>query len=140
METVNELLKATKEEIAESKKVLESLVNDVMALTTILDPQLMGQIRKIRDSRMAIVREVHDALQAMQDIRKFLGDPAYQADIERLQGLVSVCKGLMDLKASGVLDAVLESALGIALRRDKIREGQSAQMRPEHFDQKGAGI
>lgn len=123
MEQTNELLKATNSEVQESKKILESLANDVRALADVIGPALLQQVKALRDSRMAVVREVHETLTAMRDIRSFFLESAYETEMQRLERFVTVCREIQALKENGVFDAVCDSALRLAVRQGASDEG-----------------
>jgi hypothetical protein len=115
MEDVTGLLKASKEEIVESKRVLEGLKNDVDALYDAIAPSLLKQIKEIRASRMNVVSEVREALTAMRDLRKFFLEKDYEVEMARLERFVRLCKEIQALKQSGIFDAVCDSALHLAV-------------------------
>ncbi len=119
MEQANELLKATNEEVTESKKVLQKLANEVRAVADQVNPMLIAQIQTLRQNRMATVREIQDTLAAMREIRKFFIESEHSKEMERLKEFVALCKDIAELKTSGVLDCIMDSIISLALKEEK---------------------
>lgn len=116
MEDVNNLIHAVNDEAAESKTILQNLKNDVSELSDIIQPQLYKMAHDLRASRMAVVTEIRDSLAAMREVRKFFLESDYVTEIDRLERFVRLCREFQALKAAGVLDAVLESAIRLAIK------------------------
>lgn len=116
METTGNMLKAINIEVEESKKILESLANEIHALSIIVGPALLNQAKELRSARMVVVNEVRDSLSSLRDVRKFFLESDYKIEIERLEKFVKVCKEIEELKKSGVFDAVCDSALRLAIQ------------------------
>jgi hypothetical protein len=119
METVTTLIDVANAEATKSKEILQGLANDVTALHDIIGPALINQIKELRSSRMAVVAEVRDSLAAMKEIRTFFLESTYEVEVARLERLVALCKEVKALKDSGVFDAVLDSALRLAVGESK---------------------
>jgi hypothetical protein len=116
MEETTQLLQDANNELAESKKILQDLVNECKALTDTVRPHLAKQISEVRTSRMTIVREVQQSLSALKDVRKFFLDSDYGEEMARLENFVGVCEQLRALKDDGTLDAVGDLAIRLALK------------------------
>lgn len=125
MEDIAEIVRAITREMEQSKTELQSLANDVNALADVINPKLLDHIRKIRESRMTVIREVHESLTALRDLRKFFLEADYDKEVSRLERLVSLCKDLQVLKREGTLDAVLDSAIHLACQGDNLHERKS---------------
>lgn len=116
MEQAKELLDAVNDEVEESKHILQTLANEVCAVRDIVNPALAQQIAELRDHRMVIVREVRDSLTALRDVRDFFLGKDYTTEMERLERFVRLCREIQTLKADGVFDAVVESALRLSVK------------------------
>ena len=116
MEQTKAMLEAANAEVEESRKVLDDLVERVRDLRKELDPELAGAIVQLREQRMAVVREVRDSLTALRDLRAFFLEDAYELEVTRLERFVRLCREIQALKAEGVFDAVVDSALRLAVR------------------------
>ena len=116
MEKVENLLRTVNEEVRESKKILESLSNEITAVSGDVKPKLLNMIKEIRDNRMATVSEIHQTLLALKDIRKFFLESEYKEEMERLERFVNVCKEIQKLKTDGTFDAVCDSALKLSVK------------------------
>jgi hypothetical protein len=119
MENSNELSTALVSETKTSKEELEKLANQVTALGNIIVPQLMKLIQEVRDSRQAMVSELKQMLSSLQGVREFFLDSDYEIEMARLERFVTVCKDIQRLKAEGVFDAVVDSAVRLAVKEDK---------------------
>ena len=117
MEHAGQLLEAINKEVETSKKTLETLANDVKAVAHIVNPALLKQATDIRDARMTVVREVRESLSALREIRSFFSEADYDKEMERLERLVAVCREFKAMKDLGVLDAVCEAALRLAVAK-----------------------
>ncbi len=116
MEQVVALIKSINEEAAESKARLEEIANEVQALSDVIQPALMEHIKQIRAARMTAISEINQSLTLLRDLRCFFLESDYKAEMERLERFVSLCKELKALKDSGVLDAVADVAIKLAIR------------------------
>ena len=112
---VDKMLETTNKEMETAKRVLQELANEVTALADIVQPALEKQIASLRSARMATVNEIQ-SLTAMRDIRKFFLEADYAVEMERLERFVRLCRDLQELKASGVFDAVCDTALRLAIK------------------------
>jgi hypothetical protein len=108
IETINDA-------VAESKKTLATLADEVRELSDAIEPELLGAIKRIREARMSAVAEVRDALVALRDIRKFFLDNDYQTEIDRLRAFVNLCNELDNLRKQGVLDAVSDTIIKLSV-------------------------
>lgn len=111
-----DLLKSTNDEVEGSKKILQTLSNEIGALSDFIQPQLMKHVSDLRSARMSVTTEINESLKALREIRKFFIEDDYKVEMERLQRFVDVCKELKALKESGVLDAVCDSAIRLAVK------------------------
>jgi len=116
MEQELNMLKAVNAEIAESKKIMQQLHDEVRAIGDIVGPQLLKQIEALRAARMAAVTEVQKSLSALRDVRNFFLESTYEVEITRLERLVRLCREVQALKQAGVFDAICESALNLAVK------------------------
>jgi len=111
MERNAELIKAVNVEVTESKKMLKTALNEIMAVDDLLQPKLLEMIRRCRESRMAALTEVRGILSELKDVRKFFLDAEHTDEIERLERFVKVCLQLKALKEDGTLDALADTML-----------------------------
>lgn len=118
MEETHELVAAATDEAAKSREVLEQLKNDVVALSDVIHPQLIETATKLRSARMTVVSEVNASLSAMRDVRKFFIEHDYEVEIARLERFIALCRELMALKEAGVLDAVADTTLRLAVKEE----------------------
>jgi hypothetical protein len=107
-------------EVIKSKDTLEKLVNDMGAVFEILAPKLIDQVKRMREHRMAVVREVQESLSALRDIRKFFLDADYEREMERLERFIRACREIEALKASGTLDAVCDTLIKLMLKGESV--------------------
>jgi len=116
MERTEELLKMVNEEIAESKKILQKLSNEVRVAFEAVHPTLIDQIKELRETRMTMVREIQAMLDPLRDIRKFFFSESHEQEMKELQKFITLCQELSALKQSGVLDAILDSVIRLSIK------------------------
>jgi hypothetical protein len=116
VEDVTQLVQEANEQLKKSQEDLEKLVNQVRGLTDIVAPQLAQHIKELREARMSMLAETRQMLEALHDVRKFFLESSYESEMNRLQQFIAVCKELRALKQDGTLDAVLDSAIRLALK------------------------
>lgn len=119
MAEADQLLKAVRDEVEESKKTLQSLSNEVSAVYDSVAPALLQQAQALRSARMTIVGELHDSLTVLRDVRRFFLESDYATEMERLERFIRVCKEIQALQQAGVFEAVCESALRLAVKEGK---------------------
>jgi len=119
MEADADLMASLTAELKESKKTLETLFNDLTALHDQIQPKLSEQIKRVRESRMTVVREMTETLVCLRDVRKFFLEADYKTEIERLERFVRLLRDLQGLKTEGVLDAVADSMMRLMLRQEE---------------------
>ncbi len=124
METNNELLRELTEEVARSSETLRKLADEVIAMGHVVGPELHRQVTELRDSRMAVVREVRESLTALRDLRAFFLESTYETEIGRLERLVALCRELEQVRATGVFDAVCDAALRLAAPAQKAPDSE----------------
>lgn len=126
MEDMAKLLKEVNSEVQESKKILQNLANEVRAVSDIVGPVLVNQVKELRSSRMAAVSEINQSLKALQDIRTFFLESDYEKEMTRLKEFVGICQDLRMLKQDGTLDLLCETVIRLALKEesDAKRTGQ----------------
>jgi len=118
METTLGLTQAATEQAKAARKELETTANQVTELVGVVHPKMLEAIRQLRDSRMAMVREVHESLSALKDIRQFFLEDRHAEQISRLREFVAVCQALAQLKDSGVLDAVVDTVIRLSVQEN----------------------
>ena len=119
MEETAKLLAALTSEVEERKKTLQNLVNDINAISDVLQPALVALIRRMRDNRMAAVAEANSILSQMRDLRKFFLESDYEKEMVRLDRFVSLCHELKKLKDDGTLDQVADTMLNLAVQEQR---------------------
>lgn len=116
MEQTAQIIDVANASARESKKILEQLKDDVASLADVIQPQMTAHVEKLRTHRMAVVSELSLSLGAMREVRKFFLESDYATEIDRLERFVSVCRELQALKETGVLDAVADIAIRLAIQ------------------------
>lgn len=116
MGDIDKMLAETNQQMETSKKLLQELANEVTALAEVVQPALEKQIAALRSARMATVNEIQQTLVALRDIRKFFLEDDYQKELERLRDFVELCQLLKELKEAGVLDAVADTMIRLAIK------------------------
>ena len=111
------LLKAVAAELEQAREAYQSLSNEVQAVGGIIRARLFEQTQELRSARMTAVSETQLALTALRDVRTFFLESDYELEITRLERFVVLCRELMELKQQGVLDAVCDSALRLAVSK-----------------------
>lgn len=119
MEDIKNELEVINREVLESKKILENLSNEIRAVSDIVEPALLKQIKDIREHRMSLISELKNCLNMLQDVRKFFLDSDYKIEMERLERFIGVCKEIQILKQEGVFDDICNSAIRMAIREEK---------------------
>lgn len=120
MEKTDQLLKDTNTEVLESKKILQDLANEIRALSDVVNPSLMEQIKNIRQARMTVVSEIRESLSALREIRAFFLESNYETEMQRLERFVRLCREIQALKSEGVFDAVCDTAIRMALKEESL--------------------
>lgn len=110
------LLTALNKELTESKAILQNLANEIRAVQDIVGPALMAHAQQLRSARMTVVSELQTSLVALREVRKFFLESDYADEMDRLERFVRVCKEVQVLKQSGVFDAVVDSAIRLAVQ------------------------
>ncbi len=123
MELTNEELKMVNGQVTESKKILQSLYNEVRTVHDQIQPELTKQIMEIRNARMAIVSEIQAMLTMLKDIRKFFLESDYEKEVGRLKEFIRVCEELEGLKKRGVLDAIGDTVIKLSLKESEVSGG-----------------
>jgi hypothetical protein len=116
MESTEFGLKAITGEVKSALETLSEVSNEIGALSDVVAPKLQQQIRDIREHKMTIVRELREVLVTLREVRKFFLESDYETEVARLERFVRLCRELEALKAAGVLDAVCDSAIRLALK------------------------
>lgn len=119
MENIDEVLRSTKKEIEESKQIVQALANDVHDVCDVIEPILVSLSQRLRSARMNMVEEVRQSMTALREVRKFFLDSDYATEMERIDRFVATCKQLKELKDTGVLDAVADTAIRMAIKETK---------------------
>lgn len=118
MEINKDLLAALNDEVRESRTILEDLANQVIAVNEAVEPALIGHIKRIREARMTAISEIHQSLAALKEVRKFFFESDYGVEMARLKEFVALCKELQELKKTGILDAVSDIAIRLAIKEE----------------------
>ena len=118
MEDTVSLIHAILEEAKESKETMEELYNKATSILDEINPALLKQAKELRSTRMTMVSEISQSLTALKDIRKFFLESDYQHEMERLERFVKICHELKELKQEGVLDAISDIAIRLAIKEE----------------------
>lgn len=119
MEDAKNMLHAVDDEVKESLKILEDLSNQCMTVAAVVGPRLQKQITDLRDHRMALVSELRQCLNMMQDVRKFFFEADYEKEMERLERFIKACKDMKQLREDGTLDAICDASIRLAVQEKK---------------------
>lgn len=109
------LLKETVEEMKSAKEELEQLKNQVTNLYATTLPELEEHLLRFRGVRMAVGQEMTLALTCLRDVRRFFMEREHTEEIQRLERFAALCRELLELKKSGALDAICDSALKLEM-------------------------
>ncbi|MCP4201820.1 MAG: hypothetical protein GY769_07800 [bacterium] len=134
MEQNEKMLEAVTKEATEAREFMERAYNQVRTLSEEVRPLLMEQAKEIRAARMTVTSELGQALQVLKDVRKFFLEKDYTTEMERLQRFVELCWEFQDLKQQGVLDAMCDAALRLA-----VAEPDEEEAKDESNGGKGKG-
>jgi len=107
------------EQAEQANEQLKSLINESRATYSILGPELLEMVHKVRDCRMSVTTELQKTLRTMKDVRGFFLESAYQQEMDRLERFVALGERLKALIQDGTLDAVCDAALKLAIGADK---------------------
>ncbi len=118
MEDNVEMIKAVNREAEESKNILQKLCNEVIAIDDVIQPALIEKLQEMRSNRMAMVAEVNSIMNSLKEIRKFFFESDYELEMERLERFLAVCRELKEMKQSGMLDAIADIAIRLALKEE----------------------
>lgn len=116
MEKTVEAFKELNSELIEAKKNLFDAVEEIKQLRGVIGPEMMTHIANLRSHRMAVVSEMRESLSTMRDVRKFFLESEYEHEMARLERFVSICKQLQQLQSEGVLNAVCDLAIKLAIK------------------------
>jgi len=119
MESTKDCLNAVRSELEESKKVMETIANEIKAIGTVVNPMIINQIKDLRNYRMTVTSEVTQLLRELKEIRQFFLVSEYKTEIERLEQFLLLCNELKRLKSDGTLDTICESIIRLALKEVK---------------------
>lgn len=115
MTNAAEEMRAITEAVEDAKGVLNTLADEARDLTDKIEPELLNSIKRVREARMTLTNEVRDALVLMREVRKFFLESDYATEVARVHEFVGVCKELAALRDNGVLDAVSDTILKLAV-------------------------
>ena len=101
-------------QVLEAKKILndatDTLRRDVLQFTD----EMPAALKKVRDWRMTMDREVNLSKKALEDLRKFFLGEDHEREMLRLNEFVRTCERLEALAQNGTLDKVAEIMLKLA--------------------------
>jgi hypothetical protein len=116
MEDSADLIRAGSAEVANAKREMQQLANEVGAISDFVNPRLLELVQHIRERRMAVVSEVQQTLTALKDIRRFFLDDSYPEEMQRLERFIVAVKAFQELKADGTLDAILDASIRLSVK------------------------
>jgi hypothetical protein len=116
MDRIADGLSESREELKEIEKDFQSTVNDLITIQDEVERRIVDHITKLRTARMTAVAEIALSTQALKDVRRFFMDSDYHEEMRRLRDFADVCERLYKLKQTGVLDAICDSALHLAVK------------------------
>ena len=118
MDDTTALLKETTEEMRAAKAELESLANQVANLYSKTLPELDEHLKRFQGLRMAVAREMASTLTELRDVRRFFLESDHAEEVGRLERFAALCRELLELKKSGALDAICDSALRLEIGKE----------------------
>lgn len=111
MEDVEKYLNDMTREVKSAKRELEKAVEDTKELIDDVLPFMAETVGRLRNARMAAIAEIRQSLIALGDVRKFFLEDQYTTEVERLERFTKLCRDLLEMKSSGALDALCDSAI-----------------------------
>lgn len=109
------LTSAVTNELRQARLEMKAIQAETTEIAEVILPAMMEYVSKLRSARMAVTSEMAQSLAALKDVRKFFLEEDHAAEVARLERFVSLCQAMIDLKKNGVLDAVCDSALRLAV-------------------------
>jgi len=108
----------TTDAMTEALDTARKTSNELVSIAAVIDPMLTSMVNQIRDHRMTVVNELHQALQAMRDVRKFFLEEGYEKEMKRLEEFTKACQLLREMKQDGTLDAIADVAIRLAIKQE----------------------
>ena len=125
MEQLLSELTGVRDELEEAKKTVQNLTNDIGTIGQLLEPELLKMIKNIRDHRQTISVELKKSLEIMKEVREFLLDKEHAEEMEKFKELVGWAAKLKKYSEDGTLDALVDTALKLAVGKDKNKQKQT---------------
>lgn len=119
VEELNALLREANAETDESLEALGKAYNKVVAVKSVLEPDLQQMTAQIRQARMTTEAEMKATITWLTTVREFFLENKYEVEMKRLREFIDTCKEIQRLKESGILDAVSDLAITLALQEKK---------------------
>jgi len=115
---LDEVAELQREVSVQSKETFQNLFNNVAEVYNQVAPLLRKQMDELRNARLQAVTEINSSLKLMRDIRAFFLEPEHIEQIARLKDFIKTCNELKRLKDEGILDAIGETILKLAVNCD----------------------
>lgn len=108
---IDPILPRAKDARAAVDELLDGLGHDM----TEFKHQCTAFLEDIRQTRFSIVAETSQMSKPLREIRQFFLDKDYQTEVARLKEFVELCERLVELKRTGILDAVTDTMIKLAV-------------------------
>jgi len=118
MENLAAEMEVATKAVANAKKEYQKTFNEMKAMSDVLTPLMQEQIKEVRSARMSVVNEFQSMLASMKEVRKFFLEAEHDKEVARLKEFVSLCDRMIELKKSGMLDAIGDTIIKIALKEE----------------------
>jgi hypothetical protein len=119
IEELNAMLRETNAECDVSLKAIGIAYNKIKSTSEVIVPALHAITSDIRQSRMSTEAEMKETLKWLTTVREFFLENKYELEMKRLREFIDICKEIHALKQAGMLDAVAELAITLALQEKK---------------------
>lgn len=98
----------------DSRNVLQEASDGLGKIIAEFDRVTKSTAQDIRMTRMTMVSECSNMVNALKDVRQFFLGPDYERETKRLAEFVELCERLKALKDSGFLDTVADTMIRLA--------------------------
>jgi hypothetical protein len=116
IEELNAMLREANAETDISLEAIGKAYNKIKAIAEVLTPSLHQITLDLRQSRMSTEAEMKETLKWLTTVREFFLESKYEVEMHRLREFVNICKEIQKLKEAGILDAVADLAIRLAIR------------------------
>lgn len=116
IEEMAALMRQANTEANESLVALAEAHNKIVSMKDVVFPSLTAFTNEIRQSRMTTEREMKFTLEWLRNVREFFLEKNYDLEMTKLRDFISICREIQSLKEAGILDAVADLAIRLAVQ------------------------